>query len=165
MLNETPLNADEIINKAATIENLGMVIADFADLMVEENTEAAYSKMYRTLMFGAKQLHVPVLLPVQLLKNKTGYPRPIHLRYTKMAEAFAWMILMIYDPSKDFDTEDDAGILPIRRDAAYILVWKIRGGTREHKESFPGAILLPFRGDAGWGIDSKQSKWYSLQKV
>ena len=124
LLNESPLSADEIINKAATIENLGLICVDFADLVVEENTEAAYSKMYRTFMFGAKLLHVPIIVLVQLLKNKSGFPRPSQLRYTKMCEAFAWMILMLYDPSKDWDSEDGTkATLPAHRNGAYILAW------------------------------------------
>jgi len=166
LLNENMLSADEIINKASTIENLGLVCVDFGDLVVEENSEPAYSKMYKTLMAGAKQLHVPIIVLVQLLKNKSGVPTPSRLRYTRMAEAFAWMILFLFDPSKDWDSEDGtSSILPIKEGTAYIIGWKIRGGARQHKEDFPGAIMLPFSGDKGWGLDGKRSKWYSLRKV
>lgn len=163
LLCETPLNADAIINKAATIEDLGLICVDFADLVVEEDTENAYAKMYRTFMFGAKQLHVPIIVLVQLLKNKSGLPRPIHLRYTKMAEAFAWMILMLYDPSKDWDNDEKQQILPVRAGAAYILCWKVRGGFRQHKDEAPGAIQLPFSGERGWSLD--KSRWFSLKKI
>lgn len=157
------VTADEIVNKAATIENLGLVIVDFGDLVVEENSEAAYSKMYRTFAFGSKQLHIPFMVLVQLIKAKSGLPRPIHLRYTKLAEAFAWMILMLYDPSKDWDSEEKQQILPVRQGAAYILCWKVRGGFRQHKDEAPGAIQLPFSGERGWSLD--KSRWFSLKKV
>ncbi len=157
------VTADEIINKAATVENLGLIVVDFGDLVVEENTEAAYAKMYRTFAFGSKQLHVPILVLVQLIKAKSGLPRPIHLRYTKLAEAFAWMILMLYDPSKDWDNEEKQQVLPVRQGAAYILCWKIRGGFRQHKDEAPGAIQLPFSGERGWSLD--KSRWFSLKKI
>lgn len=163
LLSETPATASEIINKAATIENLGLICVDFADLVVDENTEAAYAKMYRSFMFGAKQLHVPILVLVQLVKSKSGLPRPIHLRYTKLAEAFSWMILMLYDPSKDWDSEEKQQVLPVRQGAAYILCWKIRGGFRQHKDEAPGAIQLPFSGEKGWSLD--RSRWFSLKKI
>lgn len=157
------VTADEIISKSATVENLGLVVVDFGDLVVEENTEAAYAKMYRAFAFGSKQLHVPFMILVQLIKAKSGLPRPIHLRYTKLAEAFAWMILMLYDPSKDWDNEEKQQVLPVREGAAYILSWKIRGGFRQHKEDAPGAIQLPFSGEKGWSLD--KSRWFSLKKI
>ena len=162
-LSETPATADQIINKAATVEDLGLICVDFADLVVEENSEAAYAKMYRTFMFGAKQLHVPILVLVQLVKAKSGMPKPIHLRYTKLAEAFAWQILMLYDPSKDWDSEENQKVLPIRKNTAYILCWKVRGGFRQHIDEAPGAIQLPFSGRYGWSLD--KSNWISLKKV
>lgn len=164
LLCETPLNADAIINKAATIEDLGLVCIDFADLVVTENSESEYAKMYRTFMFGAKQLHIPIIVLVQLVKAKSGIPKPVHLRYTKLAEAFAWMILMLYDPAVDWnDEEATKSVLPSKRNVAYILCWKIRGGFRQHMNESPGAIQLPFSGRYGWSLD--KSNWISLKKV
>lgn len=157
------ITADEIVNKSATIENLGLVIVDFGDLVVEENTEAAYAKMYRTFAFGSKQLHAPFMVLVQLIKAKSGLPRPVHLRYTKLAEAFAWEILMLYDPSRDWDSDEKQQVLPVRANAAYILCWKVRGGFRSHKDDSPGAIQLPFSGERGWSLD--KSRWFSLRKI
>lgn len=166
LLNDvTGVTADEIINKVATIENLGMIIVDFADQVVKENSEPEYSKVYKTFSFGAKQLYVPIIVLVQLVKtSRGGIPKPIHIRYTGMAESFAWMILMLYDPSKDWETEGNKPVLPYRAGSAYILGYKIRGGFRKHLDDAPGAIHLGFSGKYGWSVAGK-SFWRSLKKI
>ena len=165
LVNELPISPNEIINKSATIENLGLVIVDFVDMLVEKDTsESEMSYIYRTMMKGAKSLHCPIILLAGVVKYEKGIPKPSHLRYTKMVEHFAWEILMLYNPSTDWiDADDkDVELLPPIKNAAYIIVWKVRGGFRKHLEDSPGAILVSFRGDKGWG--EKQSRWYSLRK-
>ena len=164
LLNDiTGISADEIVSKSATIENLGMVIVDFADQVVLENSEPEYSKMYKAFSFGAKNLHVPFLVLIQLNKpSRGGVPKPIHIRYTGMADSLAWMILMLYDTSKDWETEEDKK-LPHREGRAWILCYKVRGGFRQHLDESPGAIWAAFSGKKGWGL--QDSKWRSLKKV
>ena len=165
LLNDYPVSPEEAINKAATIGDLGLICIDFADLMIKgDNSESAMAHIYRTLMLGAKQLHCPIVLIAQLIKYTGGLPKPRHLRYTKLAEALAWMILMLYDPATDFQSEEKTNSeLPILDNAAFILAWKVRGGFRKHLDEAPGAIQLNFRGDKGWG--DKKSRWFSLKKV
>jgi hypothetical protein len=170
LVNDTPMTPEEIINKSATIDNLGMIAIDFADLMIRgDTTESSMAHIYRVFMLGAKTLNCPVILLSQLnRKYGGGIPRPTHIRYTGLAEALAWMILMLYNPSQDyFSSEEDRkgeDALPIRDNRAYIVAWKIRGGFREHEEESPGAIDLPFRGKYGWSTKNP-GKWFSLKKL
>lgn len=167
LLNDFPVSADELINKAATIDNLGLICVDFIDMMIRENSEAEYSKAYLTLANASKRLHCPIVVVAQLVKYSGGLPKKKHLRYSRMAEAFPSMILMLYDPSTAWSSDEDKeeGELPNASGRAYILCWKVRGGFRQHLEDAPGAIQLSFRGDKGWGGDGKASRWFSLKKV
>jgi hypothetical protein len=166
LLDDVPVSPEEAINKASTIDNLGLMIIDFADLMIKgDTTESSMAHIYRTLAIGAKQLRIPIILLSQLNRQyQGGIPRPKHIRYTSMAEALAWMIIMLYNPSNDFYAEEDDAMeaLPIIEDRAYMVVWKVRGGFRKHKDDCPGAIQIPFRGDKGWS--DKVGRWYSLKK-
>lgn len=165
LLNEKPVIPEEVISKASTIDNLGLVAVDFADLMVRgESGESSYGHIYRTLALGAKSLGCPIVLLSQLSRYERGLPKPKHIRYTGMAEALAWMILMLYDPARDWYNEDDDEDLqlPVVDNTAYVLCWKIRGGFRSHLDDSPGAIQMAFKGKHGWG--NTNSRWYSLKK-
>ena len=166
LLDDVPVSPEQAINKASTIDRLGLMIIDFADLMIKgDTTESAMAHIYRTLAIGAKQLRIPIILLAQLNRQyQGGIPRVRHIRYTSMAEALAWMIIMLYNPSNDFYADEDEAMegLPIIEDRAYMVVWKVRGGFRKHKDDCPGAIQIPFRGDKGWS--DKPGRWYSLKK-
>lgn len=165
LLNDFPVSVDEMANKAATIENLGLICVDFLDMMVKEASETEYSKVYLALANTAKKLHVPIMAAAQLIKTNGGIPKKRHLRYTKMAEALSWEIIMLYNPATDWGDDKDAddADLPNVEGRAYIICWKIRGGFRKHLDESPGAIQVAFRGDKGWG--EKNSRWFSLRKV
>ncbi|OGH07426.1 MAG: hypothetical protein A2W22_03085 [Candidatus Levybacteria bacterium RBG_16_35_11] len=172
LINDDPLIPEEVLNKSATIPHRGLILIDFADLLVRgETTESAVAHIYRTFMLGAKALNCPVVLLSQLNRNYTGgIPRPYNIRYSGLAEALGWMILMLYNPSTDYFAEEDTKdkdnkvILPIIENRAYIIAWKVRGGFRKHLEDSPGAIQIPFRGDKGWATKSK-GQWFSLRKL
>jgi len=166
LLNDFPVSADELVNKAATIDNLGLICVDFIDMMIRENSEAEYSKAYLTLANASKRLRCPIIVIAQLVKYSGGLPKKKHLRYSRMAEAFPSMILMLYDPSTAWSSDEDKEdtVLPIVNGRAYILCWKVRGGFRNHLDESPGAIQMTFRGDKGWGGDEKNSRWFSLRK-
>jgi hypothetical protein len=163
-LDDMPVSPEEAINKASTIEDLGLMIIDFADLMIRgETNESSMAHIYRTLALGAKSLGIPIILLAQLsYKYDGGIPRVHHLRYTSLAKALAWMIGMIYNPNKDYYDEKDIQILPAIENRAYFILWKVRGGFRKHLDASPGAIQIPFRGERGW--HDKHGKWFSLAK-
>lgn len=166
-LDDDHATPEDVINKASAIPNeqRGLIIIDFSDLQIDgETTESAMSHIYRTYMIGAKALRCPIIVLAQL--NRTyngGLPRPTHLRWTGLAEALGWMILMLYNPSKDWFSDDDEPPLPIMNGLAYVLCWKSRGGFRVHKDDSPGAIQIPFKGEKGWHY-AHPGKWFSLQK-
>jgi len=164
LLCEVPVSPEELLNMAATVDDIGLIVIDFADYMIKgETSESSMSHIYRTLAVGSKELRVPIILLSQLNRSP-GLPKPNHLRWTGLAEALAWMIIMLYDPARDWksdDVEEEYGLQPVKN-TAYAIIWKVRGGFRKHIDESPGAILMPFRGDKGWG--DKRSKWFSLMK-
>lgn len=163
-ISEKPMTVHEVVADASIVDNVGLVMVDFADYMIRgENSESKMAEIYMTLATGAKLLHCPIILLSQFNRSYDGgIPRPRHIRYTSSAEFAAWMILMLYNPANDFYEEKDEELLPVKDGAAYILVWKIRGGFRKHPDDSPGAILTPFKGSKGWYSD--KSKWFSLKK-
>lgn len=164
-INCDPLSMEEVVSDASEIDNLGLVMIDFADMMIKgEISEGKMSEIYLTAHYAAKQLHVPIVLFCQFSKAyQGGLPRPAHIRWTAMAEKLAWMILMLYRPAEDYHAEEDDAKLPVISDIGYIIAWKIRGGFRAHKDDSPGAIQLPFDGEKGWS--KGEGKWFSLRKA
>jgi hypothetical protein len=65
---------------------------------------------------------------------------------------------MLHNPLVGWDSTEETS-LPKQKQSAYILVWKMRGGFRKHLNDSPGAIMIPFRGDKGWG---DKSRWFTL---
>jgi hypothetical protein len=163
---ERPMSGEEIIQACTTIPNLGLVCIDFADLTIRgEADEGSMSTLYKTLALGAKELGCTIILFSQL-SGSTGIPKPSNLRWTRLAEALGWMVIMLYDPSTDWTVDDNNEetnkALPVMDGSAYIIVWKVRGGFRQHKDDAPGAICVPFKGKFGW--HQSKSKWFSLKK-
>jgi len=162
------LTPEEIISRASTIGNLGIVMVDFADLLIQgETTESSTAHIYRTFMTGAKKLHCPILLLAQLSRKYTGgIPRPHHIRWSGLAEALAWAIFMIYNPNQDWFAEDTTSeLLPPVKNRSYLIGWAIRGGFPEiHKDDSPGAVSIPFKGTVGWKT-TDEGRWFSLSKL
>ncbi len=159
---DEPYTAEQIINKCATIDNLGFVGIDFADMMIiGESNEGKYTELYKNLALGSKSLRVPIALLAQFSGTYSGgVPKPEHFRWTRLAEALAWEIWTIWNPEKDYFAADE-DLLPIVDGKAYICVWKIRGGFRIHREDCPGAIQIPYKNDLGW--HSTISKWFVMR--
>ncbi len=158
--------ADELANTAARFTDLGFIGIDFSDLLImDDNSESEMSKIYKTMHRLAKRLEIPVEMLSQLSRFVGGIPRPNHLRWTGLAEALGWEILMVYNPNTDFrTTEDDLArarkLLPPVPDTAYILQWKARGGL---KHWMPCAIQVPWDGLNGWGDDvASDPGWFKL---
>lgn len=156
---EDILDVKEIANKAATVENVGLICIDFADLMIDgEADPGKMETIYRTLAILAKQLKVPVVLLAQLSGSyQGGIPRPMHIRWTRLAEAMSHMLLMLYAPSRDYFAEKDKKLVPVPG-MSYICAWLSRGGFKKHPG--PGAIMLPWTGRGGWGLG--KGRWFSL---
>lgn len=151
------MSVQEVANKAAREPNLGLVAVDFADLMVQdENSESAMAKIYLTLSSLAKSLAIPVVLLSQFSRTYVGgVPMPRHVRYTGLAEALSWMLLVLYNPAKDMaKSKDDVITLSAVPGMAYTVGWLIRGGFLKHENDNPGAIQMSFSGRKGWGRDS-----------
>ena len=94
-----------------------------------------------------------------------GLPRPNMIRYTSLAEALGWMLICLWNPHNSFyDDKDALRILQLRSSAkvteAAALVWKVRGGFRNHRKDSPGAIIHQFKGDKGW---SPEGRWFHLR--
>lgn len=149
---------------------IGKVGVDFADLMVqdEENSEAVFATIYRTMARIGKSLAIPVTLLSQLSGSYVGgLPKPNHLRYTRLAEALAWRVLMLYNPNTDWSDNLDAKgkpmaiKLPVDAGYGYIIAWASRGGFGIHDG--PGAIRMKWDGGRGWG--KKSEGWFPLVKI
>lgn len=164
LISDDAFNTETIINRCATVDDLGLVVVDFADMVVKEISEPEYTALYMLLAKLAKQQRIPVILLAQLSGSyQGGLPRPHMLRWTRLAEALAWMVLMLWNPAKDTfaDDPDSDNSLPIIKDHAYCIAWMVRGGYPCHPDDNPGAICIPFKGES-W--HPSRSKWFSLTK-
>jgi hypothetical protein len=166
----TAIGKEQLKRQMAGKRLIGKVGVDFADLMVqdEENSEAVFANIYRTMAHIGKSMKIPITLLSQLSGSYIGgLPKPNHLRYTRLAEALAWRVLMLYNPNTDWsDSVDALGKpiqIPLPRDAGYgyIIAWASRGGFGKHDG--PGAIRMRWDGGRGWG--KKSEGWYPLVKV
>lgn len=158
-LSETP---EHVLAKASTIENLGLIVVDFAEYLVPgEITEGAMSHVFQCLATGAKNLRVPLILLAQVSKSsyKGGIPKPNDVYYTAAAEKFSWMFLSVYNPniSKHYDDPDREKMM-IRPGEAAVVCWKSRGGFRVHKDDSPGGVVVQWNGKLGWRWD-KPGLW------
>lgn len=172
MLNPHPTNVEGVIAQSATIDHLGLVGIDFADLLVrEEITASGMEKVYKILMLGAKELNVPIVLLAQLTGYNGGIPTPDMMRWTRLAGMLGWSVWTIYNPMKDWfgDEASKKSGLPLINNTAFLCAWKMRGGfwkigknnEKVLREDDPGAIMIPFRPELGWG---DKHKWFSLKK-
>jgi hypothetical protein len=143
-------------------DEIGFMGVDFADLMLKnEASEGEMGNIYITLSITAKMLGIPLMLLSQLSRSYSGgTPRPHHLRYTSMAEAVSWGILMLYNPWTSFYSSKAEG-LPDEEGYSYIVAWKYRGGFRLHNNQ-PGAIRIKFEGERGWHPRADFSDWRML---
>jgi len=160
-INCDPLNVDEVINDAAKIENLGLVIIDFADYMIRGKIDdSSMGEIYTKCAISAKQLNCPVVLLAQYsYKYAGGIPRPYHIRYTSLAQILGWMLVCLWNPHRSFYEEDKKALesdFPLREKTpngntqAAAFIWKFRGGYRKHPMDNPGAIIHEFNGRKGW---------------
>lgn len=140
-----------VASRAAAQDKLGMIVIDFADLLVEgEQSESIMGVIYRTLSILAKRTGVPVVLISQLNRNTYagGEPRINHIRYSGVAEQMAGLIVLVYNPTAilaDYSGESKLEKIPGK---GYLIIGKSRFGTAEGQL---GAIQLDWDGGVGWG--------------
>lgn len=163
IVDKTLGHVSKAINMAAGIENLGMVVVDFVDLIIDgEISETSMAEAYRLGAIAGKNLGIPFVMLAQYTKEyRGGVPRPYHVRYTKMAEVYSHAVVCLYRPDADYHYwSDDEQELPWVDGRAYIVVWKLRGGFRMNKG--PGAIQVQYRGD--WGFKNERGRWFILHQ-
>lgn len=161
---------NEIIEEAGRYPNLGMIMLDYIDYLVEGKNLEAYEEAYRTLQLGSKSLAVdskfrsmPIIVLAQFGKTlyKGGVPTLAALPYT--GDAGAYQICMLYNPSNDFyaDDEENAFELPMVEGKGYLVFWKVKNGFRNHVDAYPGAIQVPWSPKYGFDLNS-EGEWFSL---
>jgi hypothetical protein len=154
----------EAAAKASTVDDIGLIGIDFADLLISgEVNPARMEEVYRISQNLAIDVEIPVVLLAQLSRNyQGGIPRPFHIRWTAMAEALSWLLMTLYAPSRDyFAGNTDKDLLPVDYGQAYVIPWMCRSKT---KKELPGAIQLPWVGETGW-CGKSRGKWYRLDKA
>lgn len=144
------LGVSEIASIASRASDVGMIGVDFAELLLEgdsQQTEQTMSYIYRSLAWLAKRLGVPVILLSQLNRSDQDVPNLNRLRYTGMAEALAALVLFLYNPTAVYDGIPGGTIKLLPGEGA-IIVAKSRFG---YVFGAPGYIVVPWEGAAGWG--------------
>lgn len=141
------------VTQLCSVEKVAVVMIDFADLIVEgEQTESAMGLIYKNLELLATKTEVPIILICQLNRQTYagGLPKIHHIRWSSMAEATARLILLAYNPNSIVANmaDKDNQILPPQEGRGYVIVGKSNFGFKEGK---PGAIVLDWDGEAGWG--------------
>ena len=165
---------DEIYSHASklvvTHPDLYMIGVDFADMIVPErrsyNGVAQIDEIYRTMASLAKRVGVPVLVLSQLNYNYVGgRPRLNHLRGSRLIEALAAVVILLYNPDQvDVDQGQDKrdNSLPWRHGTAYIQIAKSRYG---YVRGTTGAVRVMWDGARGWGAEDGVDGWTSLASV
>jgi len=160
---------DEAYTKIAQLvaahPNIYAIGLDFADMMIpddkEESTEMA-SKIYRVISTAAKRIQRPIWLLSQLSRSYVGgIPHVTDVRWSGLAEAFATLIVLLYNPDQifaDMGQRARAPKLPYVEDKAYIIEGKSRFG---YHMGGMGAIQTDWLKIGGWGSVSN-AEWFSL---
>ena len=158
---------DEIVLEVST-HKVDWVGIDFVDWLVSENSESAYSHVYKRCVEMARILRIPVVLLGQPnrenVKAAPGEKRQkflskFSLRYTGMAENSAWLLLALQIGNK-YDLEEDKYPL-YEEDHEYIGVLKLRGEWR--KQRGPGVIILE-PSTQKWGGKAIGNKLHTLHR-
>lgn len=162
---EDPLTIDEIdvvARRKCASENVSLIGIDFADMtVVGEKNSAAMEMVYVKCALLAKATGVPVILLAQLNdKYVGGLPRVNHIRWSRMADAVARLILLIYNPGRiwvDQGEDRKENPLPNTPGRGYLIVGKSSFGTAHEGV---GAISVDWDGRTAWG--DKAHGWYEL---
>lgn len=172
--------AEDIIAEAERYPNVGLILLDYIDYLVEDESFEKYASMYRKMAMAAKTLAVshgnsmPIGILAQFNRQyKGGVPQPHHLYYT--GEAGAWMVCMLYNPNNDWFSDDGENgknrkseapkyHLPAVPGKGYLVFWKVKGGFRlKGADEFPGAVSVNWTPKYGFDLDD-EGQWFSLAK-
>jgi hypothetical protein len=161
-------NVHELIAAISGIDDIGIVIIDYAEKLIEgETTESKMAEVFKELSFAAKQLKIPIVLLVSFNRsNAGGLPRPNQTRYSGMSEYEVVACLALYNPCNDYFAGDKEAkkTLPIVEGTAYILGWFSRYGFPVVKGiSGPRAVQVSFDGKSGWDYDNGGGKLFNLK--
>lgn len=163
-------SADEVIQEASRYPDVGMVFLDYVDYLAKNKDLATYDEIYKTLSLGAKSLAVSSKFKAMTIvalaqfgrgAYQGGVPTPAALMYT--GEQYAYQFVMLYDPNKDFhsDNKQNPYTLSTDRGYGYVVVWKVKNGCLPHKDEFPGAVKLPLSSRGGFMVGT-EGTWFSL---
>lgn len=160
IMNHDAKSVHIVATLSATISDLGLVVVDFADLLISGTVDPSkMEEIYRVLAMLASDLSVPVILIAQLSRNYGGgLPRPFHARWTGMAEALTWMFIVLYVPWKDNHSEKEK-LFRVNQNKSYIGFWMCRSKTNKE---LPGLIETNWTGEKGWS--NNKGTWISLDK-
>ena len=137
---------------AAEVKDLHMISVDFVNMIVPERTHRGQVEqiddIYRTLAALSKQINVPVVAVSQLNASYIGgRPRVNHLRGSRLIEALAAQVVLVYNPRQiDVNQEDETFY------AGDDVGWLILGASRYgFSDKGPIAVATEWRGEKGWG--------------
>lgn len=137
---------------------ISMIAIDYMSLAVEEEDEPTITRAYKLMQRLAKNTRRPVIILSQLSGQYTGnVPMLNHLRYSRMIEALAGMVFLLYNPNQVFSSMGKDSRIPIIDGRAYIIAGKSKFGYRE---GGTGAIQVEFDPAKGWGDESLG--WFPL---
>ena len=159
--------ADEIYAASVRLKgqypDLYMIGIDFADMMIEgEEKTAKASHIYRVISRLAGKLEIPVVLLCQLSEKYVGtIPQPHHIRWSRLAEAFAAQVMMLFNPDQvwiENGNKRGNNYQPQRKPQGGY-AWVIQGMCRfKMKNAYPGYIEVPWDGQTGWGNTGKWNR-------
>jgi hypothetical protein len=161
-------NVHDLIGAISGMDDLGIVIIDYAEKLVEgETTESKMAEVFKELAFASKQLLIPIILLASFNRtNAGGLPRPNQTRYSGMSEYEVCACFALYNPCMDYFAADKEAkkTLPIVEGTAYILGWFNRYGYPVIKGvAGPRAIQVSFDGKQGWDYDDGGGKLFNLK--
>jgi len=138
---------------AAKHDDLYLIGVDFADMIIPDKWSkegvSQIDNVYRTLAALAKQIDTPIIVLSQLNAQYIGgRPRVSHLRGSRLIEALAAMVILLYNPSQIDIEQKDKLLDNLPHDMGCFILGKSRYGF---KHGSTGAVPVEWDGEKGWG--------------
>lgn len=133
-------------------EDLYMIGVDYTNLMVNDEDVSQVTSLFAKLQTLALKGGGPPVWAFTQLSGQGGIPRVNNLRWSRMIEAFAGQIFLLYNPQM-YGEVDNGSTASIRyqEGRAYIIEGKSKFGYRR---GGPGYITVDWDGEKGWGDQS-----------